>query len=340
MTPSLALLLAVLLVAGNGFFVGVEFALLAARQTKLTGLAHRSQRAKLALRASRELPLMISGCQFGITICSLGLGAVGEPALSHLIEPAFEAAGLPPGARQPVGFALALLVTAALHMVLGEMVPKNIALAGPERAAVLLAPALLLFIQLFRPVIVGLTAVSAAVLRLLHVEPVGEGDSTYTAEQVAELVGEARREGLLRRRDHDQVVGALQFQQRTAMAVLLPTSELVTVPPEATASQVEELVAATGFSRFPVLVDGQLAGYLHLTDVLRVPAKQRGLPLGPGLVRALPKVSSNEPLHEVLTRLQGTGAHLAEVLGPAGPLGVVALEDVLEQLVGEIRDAT
>jgi CBS domain containing-hemolysin-like protein len=339
-TPALALLLAVLLIAGNGFFVGVEFALLAARQTKLTGLAQGSRRAKLALRARRELPLMISGCQFGITICSLGLGAVAEPALSHLIEPAFEAAGLPHGALHPVGFVLALLVTAALHMVLGEMVPKNIALAGPERAAVLLAPTLLLFIQLFRPVIVGLTAVSAGVLRLLGVEPVGEGGSAYTAEQVAELVDEARREGLLRRREHDQVVGALQFQQPTAVDVLLPTSELVTVTPEATAAEVEDLVAATGFSRFPVVADAQLVGYLHLTDVLRVPAKQRGLPLGPGLVRSLPKVPSSEPLHEVLTRLQGSGAHLAEVFGTDGSLGVVALEDVLEQLVGEIRDAT
>src|SRR3954447_3369192 len=188
MSTPVALLLAALLIAGNGFFVAAEFALLAARQTKLTGLAESSRRARSALRASQRLPLMISGCQFGITICSLGLGAVAEPAVAVLLEPVFAAVGLPEAMLHPLAFALALLITSVLHMMLGEMVPKNVALAGPERAAMLLAPPLLGFIRIFRPVIVGLTAAAAAVLRLVRVPPVEEGEDSYTAEQVAGLV--------------------------------------------------------------------------------------------------------------------------------------------------------
>src|SRR4051795_1224773 len=216
MSTPVALVVAVLLIAGNGFFVAAEFALLAARQTKLTGLAESSRRARSALRASQRLPLMISGCQFGITLCSLGLGAVAEPAVAALLEPAFAALHVPEAVLHPVAFALALLLTSVLHMVLGEMVPKNIALAGPESAAMLLAPPLLGFIRLFRPVIVGLTAAATAILRLFKVEPVDEGGHAYTTEQVAGLVAEARREGLLGSEEHEHVLEALQFGERTA----------------------------------------------------------------------------------------------------------------------------
>jgi CBS domain containing-hemolysin-like protein len=341
MSTPVALLIAVLLIAGNGFFVGAEFSLLAARQTRLTGLAETSRRARSALRASQRLPLMISGCQFGITICSLGLGAVAEPAVAALLEPAFAAVHIPEALRHPIAFALALLLTSVLHMLLGEMVPKNIALAGPERAAMLLAPPLLGFIRLFRPGIVGLTAAATAVLRLFGVQPVDEGGHAYTAEQVAGLVEEASQEGLLGREEHDLVVDALAFGERTAAAVLLPTERLITVPEGVTAAAVEDRVAATGFSRFPVAGGaGRLVGYVHLADVLHVPATRRGRPLDRGTVRPLPQVAVDTPLQEILALLQRTGAHLAQVVDRGRPLGVVALEDVLEELVGEVRDAT
>ena len=343
MTTTLSLLLAAALVLGNGFFVGVEFALLASRQTHLIRLAETSRRAQAALNAARQLPLMISGCQFGITICSLGLGAAGEPALSHLLEPAFHAARLPEAALHPVSLALSLLIVSALHMVLGEMVPKNIALAGPERFAVLLAPLLLLFIRVFRPVIEGLTAAATGILRLLRVSPVEEGGTVYTPDQIAALVTEARDEGLMDSEDHDLLTGALGFQERTAADVVLPLAELVTVPPNVTPAAVEELVGATGFSRFPVRNDGTgtLNGYLHLADILNVPPSRRDQALDPVLIRALPTVDNAAPLHEVLGLLQRTGAHLGHVQDAAGrTVGVAALEDVLEELVGEVRDAT
>jgi CBS domain containing-hemolysin-like protein len=250
--------------------------------------------------------------------------------------------GLPAAVLHPVAFALALLVTSVLHMLLGEMVPKNIALAGPERAAVMLAPVLLGFIRILRPVIVGLTAAATAVLRLFKVTPADSGGDSYTAEQIARLVEEARRAGLLGEEDFEHVLDALTFSERTARAVLLPTERLVTVPETVTAAEIEERVADTGFSRFPVRrpADGQLVGYVHLVDVLNVPPGQRNQPLPPGMIRPLPPVGADTPLHEVLALLQRTGAHLALVVDGNRQLGVVALEDVLEELVGEVRDAT
>jgi CBS domain containing-hemolysin-like protein len=339
-TP-VALLLAVVLIAGNAFFVAVEFALLAARPTKLAGLARTSRRARAALRAARRLPLMISGCQFGITICSLGLGAVAEPAVAALLEPGFAAVGLPEAVLRPVAFALALLLTSVLHMLLGEMVPKNLALAGPERAAMLLAPPLLTFIRIFRPAIVALTAAATAVLRLVKVTPIDEGGHTYTAAQIGRLVEEAREAGLLDAEDLGHVLDALTFSERTARAVLIPTARLVTVPETVTAAEVEARVAETGFSRFPVRRgDGWLIGYVHLVDVIHIPAAHRDRPLPTETIRPLPAVGADAPLQEVLALLQRTGAHLAVVVERNRQLGVVALEDVLEELVGEVRDAT
>lgn len=346
MSVALSLLLTAALVVGNGLFVAVEFALLAARQTRLAELAGSSRRAHVALGATRQLPLMISGCQFGVTVCSLGLGAAGEPALARLVEPAFHAAGFPTAALQPVALGLSLLIVSGLHMVAGEMIPKNLALADPERAAVVLAPLLVLVVRLFRVVIVALTGAATLVLRLLRVTPASDADTVYTSAQIAGLVGEARDEGLLDSDAHDLLTGALVFHERTAAAVVLPLRDLTTIAAAVTPTAVEELVAATGFTRFPVRTASAppadpLVGYLHLTDILNVPPSRRHRPVDPTLIRPLPPVPLTAPLHEVLNQLRRTGAHLAAAQDPAGrTVGVVALEDVLEELVGEVRDAT
>jgi CBS domain containing-hemolysin-like protein len=337
-TSAWGLLLAAVLVLGNGFFVAVEFALLAARQTALTGQAETSARARRALYASRRLPLMIAGCQFGITLCSLGLGAVGEPAVSHVLEPGLEVVGLPDGGVHAVGFVLALMLVSALHMLLGEMVPKNLALAAPERSAVLLAPVLLGFIAGFRPLIAGLTAGAVAILRLMGVRPVDESMAAYTPDQIGQLVDEARSEGLLARHEHRQVTGALRFDQATVGSVMVARVDVVSVPRGVTPEQVEDAVARTGFSRFPVEDGGSWTGYVHLADALAVTGARQAKPLPATRIRALPSMSVLEHLPSALKVLQETGAHLAEVRDEQGTVGVVMLEDVLEQLVGEVQD--
>ena len=336
MTGWPGLVLAAVLVVGNGFFVAVEFGLLAARQTLLVQQAERSSSARVALSASRRLPLMIAGCQFGITLCSLGLGAVGEPALAHVIEPVFEAAGLPEGLLHPVAFVLALTVMSVAHMLLGEMVPKNIALAAPEATASVLSRPLLGFIAVFRLVIAGLTRAASLVLRALGVEEVPEGHATYTPEQISRLIHESGREGLLEPQPLRQVTGALRFQQVPVGSLVLPHDDVVAAPEGITATGLEQLVGETGFSRFPVAAaDGGWLGYVHVSDALGARGRARSAPLA---VRPLPVLEADLPLRVAATRLQRSGAHLAEVRDADGEAGLVMLEDLLEELVGEVHD--
>jgi CBS domain containing-hemolysin-like protein len=340
------LLVAVALVAANGFFVGAEFAVLAARRARLEPQSAASRRARTALRAVEQLPLMISACQFGITLASLGLGALGEPVVAKLLTGPFEAVHMPDGLIHPVSLAIALIVISALHMLLGEMVPKNLALAGPERAACALAPPLLAFVTVFRPVIIALTAVATGVLRLLGIVAVSEVGDAPNRDAVAALIGESRQHGLLLARQHELLSGALAFEERTAESVMLPLASLVTVPEGVTAQAVEELVATTGLSRFPVTrrnggTPATLVGYIHLADVLETDPIGRTEPIPSRSIRSLEAIPATTSLQTALARLRRSGSHLARVVQTDGKTkGVIALEDILEELVGEVRDAT
>jgi CBS domain containing-hemolysin-like protein len=333
-----ALLLALLLLAANAFFVAAEFALISARRTAIEQRS-RTRAGRITLRAMERVSLMLAGAQLGITVCSLGLGALGEPAVAHLLDPVFAAVGLPESVRHPVAFALALAVVVFLHVVVGEMVPKNLTLAGPDRAALLLGPPLAGLVVLLKPVIVGLSAIASLGLRVLGVTPKNEVTSAFTREEVAALLAESRREGLLEPGRERLLFEALAFDERTVVAVLVPPSALVMVPASVTPAEVEELVARTGYSRFPVVSDAELIGYVHIKDVLGTPDRDR--PVDPSLIRTLPQVGTDTSLRAVLRQMQTTGAHLIQVVDDTGrPAGVVFLEDALEELVGEVTDAT
>ncbi len=341
MSPYVALALAVVLLAFNAFFVGAEFALLSARRSQVEPYAQAGSRAaRTTLHAMEHVSLVMAGAQLGITVCSLGLGAVGEPAVAHLLEPVFAAVGVPEGAVYPISFVIALTLVVGLHVVLGEMVPKNIAIAGPARAAIVLGPPMMAIVTLLRPVIAVLNLFANSVVRLLRVEPRDEVASTFTREEVAALVEESRGEGMIEDDEYDRLSGALGFTERTVSSVLMPIESLATVGPESTPAEVEALCAATGFSRFPVAgPDGFLRGYLHIKDVLETDEVRRVRIIDPKWVRPFATVGPDDLLHEALASLQTRGAHMARVVDREGTMvGVAALEDVLEELVGEIRD--
>jgi CBS domain containing-hemolysin-like protein len=285
---------------------------------------------------------MLAAAQLTITVCSLGLGALAEPAIAHLLEAPFEAVHMPEAATHVVAFALGMSLVVYLHIVLGEMVPKNLSLAAPERAALILAPMLVAVVRLFRPFIWLVNALAGAVLSLFKVEQRDEVASTFNAEEVASLVSESRREGLLDKDEHELLTGALDFEGETVMSVLLPVASLVMVAEASTSADVEEVVVRTGYSRFPVARrSGELAGYLHLKDVLEIDPAKRDRPIASKWIRPMASVSPNDSLRVVLSAMQKRGSHMARVVKVDGEvLGVVTLEDVLEELVGEVRDAT
>lgn len=341
MSDLTAVLVAVVLLAFNAFFVGAEFALVSARRSQIEPAAQAGSRmARTTLHAMENVSLMMAGAQLGITICSLGLGAVGEPAVAHLIEPLLDALHVPHGLLHPIAFVIALGVVVFLHVVLGEMVPKNIALAGPERSAIVLGPPLLAIVTVLRPLIVALNAIANAVLRLLRVEPKDEVSSTYTREEVAALVEQSRGEGLLEADEYDRLAGALGFTEKSVAAVLMQPSSLATVERGTTAAEVEALCAATGYSRFPVVDGDELLGYLHIKDVLETDESRRERAVDDKWIRPFAPVRADDLLHDTLETLQRRGAHMARVVDAEGrTLGLATLEDVIEELVGEIRDA-
>jgi magnesium and cobalt exporter, CNNM family len=342
MSDYAAVLVAVALLAANAFFVGAEFALISARRTQIEPRAAEGSRAaRSTLRAMEQVSLVMAGAQLGITMASLGLGAIGEPAVAHLLEPVFHLVGVPDGLLHPVSFVVALTVVVYLHVVLGEMVPKNIAIAGPERAALVLGPPMMLVVIVLKPVVVALNAIANTILRLIRVEPRDEVASAFTREEVASMVDESRGEGLIREDEYDRLAGALGFTERTVTDVLLPRESLVTVPQGATGADIEEVCAETGFSRFPVASGtGELLGYLHVKDVLETDPERRLRPVDDKWIRSFATVRPGDVLHDSLSTLQARGAHMGRVVGDdGGVLGLVALEDVLEELVGEIRDA-
>jgi CBS domain containing-hemolysin-like protein len=336
-----ALLLTGGLLAANAFFVGAEFALISARRSQIEPRAQQGSRmAKTTLRAMEDISLILAGAQLGITVCSLALGAVSEPAIAHFIEPWFEDLGVPDNLLHPIALVIALSLVVFLHVVLGEMVPKNIAIAGPERAAIVLGPPMWAVVRVLRPVISGLNAVANLCLRIIRVEPQDEVSSTYTREEVAALVEESRGEGLIEAEEYDRLAGALGFTEKPVSTVLMTPDTITTIQRGATAADVEAVCASTGYSRFPVVDGDSFLGYLHIKDVLETDESLRQRVVEDKWIRPFATVSADDLLHDALETLQRRGAHMAVVVDPAGTtLGLATLEDVIEELVGEIRDA-
>jgi CBS domain containing-hemolysin-like protein len=334
-----ALLVGVLLLLGNAFFVGAEFAIISTRRSQIEPQARAGKRrARITLRGMERVSLMLAGAQLGITVCSLGLGAVAEPALAHLIEPLFEAVGLPQVLVHPAAFVIAMTVVVYLHIVLGEMVPKNIALAAPERSALWLAPPLWWLVFVLRPFIAVLNALANLGLRALRVQPKDEVAAAFTADQVATLIAQSEREGKLDTAESTLAVGALGLVARPASELVIPGELMRTVRHDDPLPRVLDAARDTGFSRFPVLgPDGLPAGYLHVRDVLR--HDSAGL-VGDIALRPLPTIAADASAASVAEILRHRGAHLAQVAHSDGTLaGIIALEDVLEELIGEVRDA-
>jgi len=282
---------------------------------------------------------MLACAQLGITICSTSLGVVAEPAIAHLIEDPLAAIGVDEDLSHVISFVLALALVVYLHVVLGEMVPKNLAVAGPDRAVLMFGPPLVWIARMVRPVIAALNWLANHVLRLAGVEPKDEVASAFTAQEVQSIVERSQAEGLLAD-EQGLLAGAIEFSDRTAQDVMIPVGRLVTAANDSTPDDIEQLVARTGFSRFPVLDDGgRPTGYLHVKDVLYADGPGRHVPVPTWRVRMLAVVRPDAEVEEALSAMQRSGSHLARVDDDGTTVGVVFLEDILEELVGEVRDA-
>jgi CBS domain containing-hemolysin-like protein len=325
------LFITVVLLLGNAFFVGSEFALIASRRTVVEPLARTSRMARWALSAMDQIPLMIAGAQLGITVCSLGLGAIAEPALAHLLEPLFYTLGLPESAVHPVAFVLALGIVVFLHTVIGEMVPKNLTLAGPERAVLWLGPPMLAFCLATKPLLVAMRWTAKRILRLWHIEAPDAVKTVFTAEELANLVTQARTEGLLDPEEHARIHGALALQTRTAADAMRPWPDVTTVSEDVSPASLEVLATRTGRSRFPVVhrASRRVIGFVHVKDVLGVTGRARREPIAGEIMRPLGVVSPDRTLGDLLIAMRRERRHIVLVSDGRTPVGVLTLHDVL-----------
>jgi CBS domain containing-hemolysin-like protein len=337
------LLFGLVLLLANGFFVAVEFALLASRRTKLEAMAEDgSARARLALAAMRHLNLQLAGAQLGVTMASLLLGFVLEPTVSDLLEDGISAIGhVPDGLLHTAGFVIALTIVAFLHMVLGEMVPKNVALAAPEETLLALAIPNRIYVFLVGPLLRVLTGLVNAGVRLLGVEPRDELATAASAQELAAMLGESRDEGLIEDVAHQLLTGALHLRDRRITTVMVPREGVVWLARTATPAEAEALVVSSGLTRIPVAGEGidDLLGFLHAKDLLTVSGEARHRPLPLGRVRRMVVLPDSTLLDDALLAMQRRRLHVAVITDRAGTtLGIATLEDVIEALVGDIRD--
>jgi CBS domain containing-hemolysin-like protein len=329
------LIVGLLTIVLNAFFVGGEFSLVSVRRSQVEPAAEEGdRRARSVIWGLELVSALLAAAQLGITLCTLVLGIVAEPAVEHLLEPLFHAVGVPAGAGRTVSFVLSLAVATYLHMLLGELVPKNVALAEPVRTVLVLGPPLVALARGLRPVIFAINAFANALLRLLRVEARGEVAATFSDAELGRLVTDASHAGLLDDRASERLHDALELGRRPVRDVVLPLERVVTASPGLTPDGLEQLSARTGFSRFPVVDrNRRILGYLHVKDALDATPRDKPFPLS--AIRPIARVRDTTPLDDTLTALRRSRTHLAAVIDEEGRLtGLVTMEDVLRELVG------
>jgi CBS domain containing-hemolysin-like protein len=328
-----ALFAGVLLLLGNGLFVAAEFSVVSAKRYRLEEAAAKAGRftraaARAAARNGRHLSIMLAGAQLGITLCSLGLAMVTEPAIEHLLAPVFALVGLPAAAQLPVAFAVALAVITFLHMVVGEMAPKSWALTHAEAAAMGLALPFRGFTWIMGPVLAALNGLTNGLLRLFGVRPRDELATTRTPRQLAILVGESARMGLLDRDEHDLLTRALRVDTQPIADLACPLKEAAKVPANATLADVREVATQSGHLRLLVTDQTGVRGVLHVRDALLNPESPPA-----ALSRPAPRLDAATTIPAAVAALQDAHAHLGLVTTGDQVTGLISLTDLLDQLL-------
>ncbi|GAA4135728.1 hemolysin family protein [Streptomyces tunisiensis] len=330
MSFPMALFVTVLLLIGSGFFVAAEFALVAAKRHRMEQAVAEGRRgAKAALAGMRELSLMLAGAQLGITVCTLGLGSVSKPAISHELDPLLHKLGLPAALSYGIAFAVAMIVVVFLHMVLGEMAPKSWAIAHPERSAMLLSPAFRAVATAVRPLIRILNRVSNALVRLCRVTPRDELASVHNREQLTHLVEESERLGLINETDSELLTRSLTEPETPVRELQIPAAAITAAGADADAEQILALATASDRTRLLVREGDAVLGSVHARDVLV--ARSQGRPTtARALARPVPELHGETTVAEAIELLRRRRATLAVVRDGSGELvGMVSLDDLL-----------
>ncbi|MGN9789650.1 hemolysin family protein [Streptomyces sp. OZ13] len=342
MNAVLGLLAVLVLTAGTGYFVAQEFAYVAADRL---ALAHEAEagdkRAARALKVLERLSFMLSGAQLGITVTGLVVGFLAEPSVSALLRPVLEGIGLSGGAVTAVSVTLAFVLATVVQMVLGELAPKNLALAVPERLAKSLAPSTLVYLKIVGPLVHVFDGAANRLLRKVGIEPVEELHHGATLEELSHLIGESHEQGHLPADTAELLDHAVEFSERTLGEVMVPRADAVFVHKDATAAAAVELIAKHGHSNYPVFGDhpDDVAGVLGVRDLMSLPADRFDSTSAGSASRSPLLLPDTLPLPDAVERMRERDDEFAVVLDEHGGVaGVVTYEDIAEELVGDIAD--
>jgi CBS domain containing-hemolysin-like protein len=343
---SLLVVLALFLVALNGLFVAAEFGLVKIRSTQVDGLVREGRRSSgLLKKATKKLDSYLSVCQLGITISSLGLGWIGEPAIASLLEPVLAGAGFSEGLIHAIAFAVGFGIITFLHVVFGELAPKSVAIARAEGTSLFVAPFMRFFYLLFYPGVIVFNGIANAVVKLFGVPPASETEEEHSEEELRLIIGRSTDQGVLNAGEEHMLEGVFELEDTPAREVMVPRPDVVSLPAGMPLRELFRAIASGEHTRYPVYEEGspdRIVGAVHAKDVMR--AVEDGGSLGAqvraeDVMREVLTVPENRRVDAVLEDLKDRRLRMAIVIDEWGSFeGIITVEDIVEEIVGEIRD--
>lgn len=337
----LNLVLLVILIALTAFFVGSEFAVVKIRMSRLDQLiAEGNKKAVTAKKVAMDLDYYLSACQLGITVTALGLGALGKPTVERLMYPIFEFFAVSDTVASTASYAIAFLLVTYLHVVIGEMAPKTLAIQFAEKMSLLLAPPLYWFGQIMKPFIWTLNGAARILLKLFGVQPAGH-EQAYSEEELKIVMAQSFQGGAINETELSYMENVFSFDERVAKDIMVPRTELVTLDKDMPLEEIIEILDENNYTRYPVTEDGdkdRVLGFVSAKKMLPHIVAGREWQLE-GFVMELPTIFEMTGLQDALLRMQNARVHIALVADEyGGTAGMITMEDILEEIVGEIRD--
>jgi len=344
--PALKIFAALLLVGLNGLFVAAEFAFVRIRSTQIDQLVQLGRSSATLVQAARQrLDQYLAVCQLGITICSLGIGALAEPAIATLVDPVLEFLHLPHGLVHPVAIAIALFIASFMHVVFGELAPKTFAIQKAEGTSLFVAPFMRFFYIVLYPLTILFNGTANAITNALGVPPASESDETHSEDEIRQLIAQSTRHGVLEEDEEHRLTGVFDLEDTIAREIMVPRPDVVALSAETKLEDLVSVAAAGRYTRYPIHegdAADRIAGAVHVKDVLRAVDTQKGIDANitaRDIMREVLIVPENRPIENILEDFQSQEIQMAIVIDEWGSFeGLITIEDILEEIVGEIRD--
>ncbi|GGH68200.1 hemolysin family protein [Paenibacillus silvae] len=338
---ALNLFLVVVFIGLTAFFVGAEFAILKVRMSRIDQLiAEGNKKAVVAKKVAQHLDYYLSACQLGITITALVLGALGEPTVEKMLHPLFESLEVPAALSTVLSYGIALAVITFLHVVIGELAPKTLAIQFAERMTLMLAPPLYWFGKIMNPFIYALNGAARLLLGMFGIKPAGH-DTVHSEEELKLIMAQSYESGEINQTELDYLKNIFAFDERLLQEIMIPRTKIVTLNKDMPLDQIIEVLNQHEYTRYPVIAHGEtnhFVGFINTKQTLTSVAAGREFSMDT-FIHPMPSFSERTPIKDVLVQMQQSRVHIASVRNEAGDtIGMVTMEDILEEIVGDIKD--